>query len=297
MPNEFNRQVIEEFRRNAGQVGGYFEGARLLLLTTTGARTGTRHTTPVGYLPDGGGRVLVIGSAGGAPKHPDWFRNLLVHPQVTVETGVFTYEARAVVLEGEERDRVFARAVEAEPGWAEYQAKTDRVIPVVALHEIPSDGPPNVAASSMGEYLKVIHDAFRRELALIRKEFTDAGPGTTALGAQLRVNCLTFCQGLHNHHTGEDVAMFPALAGRYPELAPVIDRLSREHEQIAALTEELKTVIDTAGPNTADPGSEGGPASVHRELVRKEVERLTDALEVHLTYEEEQLIPILDAPA
>ncbi|MER5222320.1 nitroreductase/quinone reductase family protein [Streptomyces flaveus] len=296
MPNDFNRQVIEEFRSNAGQVGGYFEGARLLLLTTTGARTGTRHTTPVGYLPDGGGRVLVIGSAGGAPKHPDWFRNLLVHPQVTVETGVFTYEARAVVLEGEERDRVFARAVEAEPGWAEYQAKTDRVIPVVALHEIPSDGPPNVAASSMGEYLKVVHDAFRRELALIRKEFADAGPGTTALGAQLRVNCLTFCQGLHNHHTGEDVAMFPALAGRHPELAPVIDRLSREHEQIAALTEELKTVIDTAGPNTADPGNEGGPAPVRRELVRKEVERLTDALEAHLTYEEEQLIPILDAP-
>lgn len=292
MPNDFNRQVIEEFRSNAGQVGGYFEGARLLLLTTTGARTGTRHTTPVGYLPDGGGRVLVIGSAGGAPKHPDWFRNLLVHPQVTVETGVFTYEARAVVLAGEERDRVFARAVEAEPGWAEYQAKTDRVIPVVALHEIPSDGPPNVAASSMGEYLRVVHDAFRRELALIRKEFADAGPGTTALGAQLRVNCLTFCQGLHNHHTGEDVAMFPALAGRHPELAPVIDRLSREHEQIAALTEELKAVIDTAGP-----GSEGGPASVHRELVRKEVERLTDALEAHLAYEEEQLIPILDAPA
>ncbi|WP_033322276.1 nitroreductase/quinone reductase family protein [Streptomyces yerevanensis] len=287
MPNEFNRQVIEEFRSNVGQVGGYFEGARLLLLTTTGARTGTRHTTPVGYLPDGGGRVLVIGSAGGAPKHPDWFRNLLVHPQVTVETGVFTYEARAVVLAGEERDRVFARAVEAEPGWAEYQAKTDRVIPVVALHEIPSDGPPNVAASSMGEYLKVVHDAFRRELALIRKEFADAGPGTTALGAQLRVNCLTFCQGLHNHHTGEDVAMFPALAGRHPELAPVIDRLSREHEQIAALTEELKTVIDTA-----DPESEGGITLVH-----KEVERLTDALEAHLTYEEEQLIPILDAPA
>ncbi|GAB2956948.1 nitroreductase/quinone reductase family protein [Streptomyces pseudoechinosporeus] len=287
MPNDFNQQVIEEFRSNAGQVGGYFEGARLLLLTTAGARTGTRHTTPVGYLPDGGDRVLVIASAGGAPKHPDWFRNLLVHPQVTVETGVFTYEARAVVLAGEERDQAFARAVEADPGWAEYQAKTDRVIPVVALHEVPSDGPPNVAASSMGEYLKVIHDAFRRELALIRKEFADAGPGTTALGAQLRVNCLTFCQGLHNHHTGEDVAMFPALADRHPELAPVIDRLSREHEQIAALTTELKTVIDTA-----DQGSEGGIT-----VVRKEVERLTDALEAHLTYEEEQLIPILDAPA
>ncbi|WP_328769905.1 nitroreductase/quinone reductase family protein [Streptomyces sp. NBC_00286] len=301
MPNDFNQPVIEEFRSNAGQVGGYFEGARLLLLTTTGARTGTRHTTPVGYLPDGD-RVLVIASAGGAPKHPDWFSNLVAHPQVTVETGVFTYEARAVVLQGEERDQLFARAVEAEPGWAEYQAKTDRLLPVVALHEIPSDGPPNVAASSMGEYLQVIHDAFRRELALIRKEFADAGPGTTALGAQLRVNCLTFCQGLHNHHTGEDVAMFPALAARHPELAPVIERLSQEHEQIAALVEELKAVIDTVGP-----GSEGSPTPVRnelagtelarRDLVRKEVDRLTDALEAHLMYEEEQLIPILDASA
>ncbi|NGO43326.1 nitroreductase/quinone reductase family protein [Streptomyces ureilyticus] len=306
MPNDFNQQVIEEFRSNAGQVGGYFEGARLLLLTTTGARTGTRHTTPVGYLPDGD-RVLVIASAGGAPKHPDWFRNLLVHPQVTVETGVFTFEARAVVLADEERDQLFARAVEAEPGWAEYEAKTDRVIPVVALHEIPSDGPPNLAASSMGEALRAIHDVFRRELALIRKEFADAQPGTTALGAQLRVNCLTVCQHLHAHHTHEDAGMFPALAARHPELAPTIERLSQEHEQIAALVEELKAVIDAAGP-----GSEGDPTPVRtdlartdlartelarRELVRKEVDRLTDALEAHLTYEEEQLIPILDAPA
>ncbi|NGO07917.1 nitroreductase family deazaflavin-dependent oxidoreductase [Streptomyces sp. HC44] len=286
MPNDFNQQVIEEFRSNAGQVGGYFEGARLLLLTTTGARSGTRYTTPLGYLPDGDGRVLVIGSAGGSPKHPDWFHNLLAHPRVTVETGVFIYEARAVVLEGEERDQAFARAVEGDPGWAEYQAKTDRVIPVVALHEIPSDGPPNVTASSMAEYLKLVHDAFRRELALIRKEFAEASPGTTTLGAQLRVNCLALCQGLHNHHTGEDIAMFPLLADRHPELAPAIDRLGREHEQIAALMEELKTVIDTA-----DPGN-GGDAT----LVRKEVERLTDALEAHLAYEEEQLIPVLDVP-
>jgi deazaflavin-dependent oxidoreductase (nitroreductase family) len=284
MPNEFNQQVIQEFRSNAGRVGGYFEGARLLLLTTTGTRSGTRHTTPVGYLPDGDGRVLIIASAGGAPKHPDWFHNLVAHPRVTVETGVFTYEARAVVLEREERDQVFARAVESDPGWAEYQAKTDRVIPVVALHEIASDGPPNVAASSMGEAIKVIHDAFRRELALIRKEFADASPAAPGLGAQLRVNCLTLCQGLHNHHTGEDAALFPFLADRHPELAPTLDRLGREHEQIADLTQELKKVIDTAKPEDAT-------------LVQEEVERLTVALEAHLTYEEEQLIPVLDAPS
>lgn len=136
MPNDFNQQVIDEFRANKGRVGGYFEGARLILLTTTGARTGRPHTTPVGYLPDGADRVLVIASAGGAPSHPAWFHNLLAHPQVTIESGAFTYEAQAVVLDGEERERAFARAVEADPGWAEYQEKTRRVIPVVALHEI-----------------------------------------------------------------------------------------------------------------------------------------------------------------
>jgi deazaflavin-dependent oxidoreductase (nitroreductase family) len=289
MPNPFNQSVIEEFRANHGQVGGFFDGARLLLLTTTGARTGTPHTTPVGYYPDGGERVLVIASAGGAPEHPDWFRNLLANPRVTVEDGVFTYEANAVVLERAERDRAFARAVEADPGWAEYQAKTDRVIPVVALHGIAPDGPPNVNASSMTEGLKVIHDAFRRELALIREEFKkefeegfEEGfkkPGA-ALGAQLRVNCLTLCQGLHNHHTGEDLGIFPFLGGRHPKLAPVLDRLRQEHEAIAELLEQLSGVL--AADDQAEP-----------DRVLAQVERLTAELEAHLTYEEEQLIPLL----
>ncbi|GLW98433.1 nitroreductase/quinone reductase family protein [Microtetraspora sp. NBRC 16547] len=275
MPNDFNQQIIEEFRANGGRVGGPFEGARLLLLTTTGARSGAPHTTPVGYLPDGGERVLVIASAGGAPRHPAWFHNLVANPRVTVEDGVFTYEAEAVVLEGAERDRAFARAVEADPGWASYQARTTRVIPVVALTAV-TGGPPN--AASWGAALKLIHDAFRRELVLIRNEISESGPG---LGAQLRVNCLTLCQGLHNHHTGEDAGMFVMLAERYPELAPTLDRLRREHEKIAALVDDLRKVISADG---ADPL-----------LVLAEVERLTDELEIHLTYEEEQLIPILDA--
>ncbi|MCX4235200.1 nitroreductase/quinone reductase family protein [Streptomyces ortus] len=288
MPNDFNQQIIEEFRANAGEVGGPFEGARLILLTTTGARSGERHTTPVAYYADGDGDVLVIASAGGAPKHPDWFRNLVAHPQVTVESGVFTYEATAEVLEGTARDDAFARAVEADPGWADYQARTSRVIPVVVLHQMPSDGPPNVSASSMGQYVRLIHDAFRRELALIRKEIGNAGP---ALGAQLRINCLTFCQGLHNHHTGEDIGMFPFLADSHPDLAPVLDRLREEHERIAELTAELKQVIG------ADPAAATGPADpASPQRVREEVERLTAALEAHLTYEEEQLIPVLDAP-
>ncbi|MDQ0775626.1 deazaflavin-dependent oxidoreductase (nitroreductase family) [Streptomyces aurantiacus] len=280
MPNDFNQQVIEEFRANAGQVGGPFEGARLLLLTTTGARSGDRHTTPVGYYPDGDGRVLVIASAGGAPKHPDWFQNLVAHPHVTVESGAFTYDAKAEVLNGAARDDAFARAVEADSGWAEYQAGTSRVIPVVVLHPVARGGPPNINTSSMGQAVKAIHDAFRHELVLIRREIGEAG---ATLGAQLRVNCLAFCQSLHNHHTGEDTILFPFLAGRHPGLDPTLDRLRAEHEHIAALTAELKHVI--------------GSGSADTRHVRDEVERLTTALEAHLAYEEAQLIPALDASA
>lgn len=280
MPNDFNQPVIDEFRANRGRMSGYFEGARLLLLTTTGARTGTPHTTPVGYLPDGD-RVLVIASAAGSDRHPDWFHNLVAHSQVIVESGVFTYEARAEVLTGEERDRLFARAVEADAGWATYQEKTTRVIPVVALHSLAQGGPGNINAASFGEAIKVVHDAFRRELALIRDELT-TGTTTTTLGAQLRVNCLTFCQGLHNHHTGEDLALFPLVAERHPGSAPALARLREEHERIAALVEELRGTLATTR----------GPAEV-----RAEVERLTSALEAHLTYEEEELIPLFDAVA
>lgn len=279
MPNDFDQQVIDEFRANNGRVGGWFEGARLLLLTTTGARTGTRHTTPLGYLPDGGDRVLVIASAGGSPRHPDWYRNVLANPQVTVESGAFTYEARAVVLEGEERDRSFARAVEADGGWAEYQEKAgDRTLPVVALYESATPGPPNIRAGSMGEAIRLVHDNFRHELALLRDEMTkNTGP---TLGAQLRVNCLTFCQGLHNHHTGEDTGLFPLLADRHPEAAPALARLSEEHKRIAELVDELKQTVWTAG----EPGE-----------ARAEVERIAAELEAHLAYEEDQLMPLLDS--
>ncbi|MCM2390589.1 nitroreductase/quinone reductase family protein [Streptomyces albipurpureus] len=275
MPNDFNQQVIDDFRANGGYAGGLFEGTRLLLLTTTGARSGAKHTTPVAYLPDGGERVLIIASAAGAPRHPAWYHNIVANPRVTVEAGAFTYEAQATVLADAERDTVFARAVEDDPGWADYQAKTSRVIPVVALREIP--GPPNVAASSPGEAIKLIHQGFRRELALIRSEFTASGPG---LGAQLRMNCLTLCQGLHNHHTGEDTMLFPALARQHPASASVIDRLQEEHRRIATLVEDLQRVISRKDPDPLTAVSE--------------VERLTRELEAHLVYEEEELLPLLD---
>ena len=279
MPLDFQQHVIAEFRANAGRVGGPFEGARLLLLTTTGARSGVPHTVPLGYLPDVGEQVLVIGSAGGSARHPAWFHNLVADPRVTIEDGVFVSDALAVVLEGADRDRAFARAVETDPGWARYEEQSGRELPVVALRSVP--GPPRFAdgpgGTAGGAVLTRVHDAFRRELALIRAEVAATG---ASVGAQLRVNCLTLCAGLSNHHAGEDGALFPFLAEQRPELAPTLERLHDEHERIAALVAQLRDVV--AGPS-------------HPAQLRREVDRLTAELEEHLAYEEKQLVPALDA--
>ncbi|MFD0684708.1 nitroreductase/quinone reductase family protein [Actinomadura fibrosa] len=274
-PADFNRRVIEEFRAGRGRVGGPFEGARLLLLTTTGARSGAAHTVPLGYLPDLDGRVLVIASAGGAPADPAWFRNLVANPRVTVESGLFTYEADAVVLDGPERDAAFARAVESDPGWAAYEAKSGRTLPVVVL--VPVPGPPAVDGGP-GGHLLAVHDVFRRELELIRKEVAASG---AALGAQLRVNCLSLCQGLSNHHTGEDTLLFPPLERDNPDLAEVMPVLREEHERIKALMDALGSVLAAPSPDPA--------------ALLPEVERLTAELEAHLDREEEALIPVLNA--
>jgi deazaflavin-dependent oxidoreductase (nitroreductase family) len=132
MPNDFNRQVIEEFRANEGRVGGMFEGSPLLLLTTTGAKSGKPVTSPVMYLADGE-RYVIIASNGGADHHPAWYHNLRATPEATVEVGTAKFQVKVLVTEGDERDRLYARMVEQAPGFAEYRAKTSRVIPVLAL--------------------------------------------------------------------------------------------------------------------------------------------------------------------
>jgi len=130
--SDYNTQIIEEFRANAGKVGGRWEGRDLLLLTTTGRKSGRSHTTPMVYTRDGD-RLLVYASKAGAPTHPDWYLNLVADPKVAVEVGEDRYDAIATPLDRDERDRVFAEQAERNPAFAEYQAKTDRVIPVVAL--------------------------------------------------------------------------------------------------------------------------------------------------------------------
>ncbi len=134
-----NRAIIEEFRANTGKVGGHFEGAPVLLLTSTGAKTGRSHTTPIMYLPDGD-RLLVFASKGGAPRHPDWYHNLKANPRVTVEVGAESYEAEATQLEGEERDRLYAEQARRYPNFGEYQEKTSRTIPVIALRRAGGTG-------------------------------------------------------------------------------------------------------------------------------------------------------------
>src|ERR1700730_4310612 len=102
--NDWNRQTIEAFHANGGKVGGMWEGRPLLLLTTAGAKSGQRRTNPVMYLRHGD-RLIALASKGAPPTTPDWYHNLLAHPQVTVEVGSEVYEATATVLSGEERDR------------------------------------------------------------------------------------------------------------------------------------------------------------------------------------------------
>jgi deazaflavin-dependent oxidoreductase (nitroreductase family) len=129
---EFNRGVIEEFRANDGKVGGPFEGAPVLLLTTVGAKSGEHRTTPVMYLPDGE-RMIIFASLGGAPNNPAWFHNLVANPSTTVEVGTDKVEVDAVVTSGEERDRLFDEQAALYPQFADYAQKTTRQIPVVAL--------------------------------------------------------------------------------------------------------------------------------------------------------------------
>lgn len=133
--SDWNNQVITEFHANEGKVGGPFKGAPLLLLTTTGAKSGKQYTTPLMYLPDGD-RMLIFASKGGAPTNPDWYHNLLAHPQATVEVGTETFNVKATVVTGEERDRLYAIQAKRYPGFADYQAKTTRKIPVIALERI-----------------------------------------------------------------------------------------------------------------------------------------------------------------
>ncbi|GAA3077408.1 nitroreductase/quinone reductase family protein [Streptomyces roseofulvus] len=280
MPLDFNVSVIEEFRTNAGRLGGPFEGWVLLLLTTTGARSGKEHTTPLGFVEDGD-RLLVVGSAGGSDRHPDWYRNVLVHPTVTVELGADTWQATAVAATGAERDELFAKVVAVAPGYADYQKATDRVLPVVVLHRNPvSDYTPPNRLDALADELVKIHDWLRGELAALADGL--AAPGATDLTVELRRHCLTFCAGLAHHHGGEDAGLFPYLAREFPDRAGVFERLQAEHATVSRALDGLRELlarVDETGPDQ----------------LRPEFDRLRTELETHFAYEEAEIVPLLRA--
>ncbi len=130
--SDWNAQIIDEFRSNEGKVGGMFAGRPLLLLHTTGARTGNRRIVPLMYRQEGD-TLYVFASKAGADSHPDWYYNLKANPQVTVEVGTETRQATAKELDRDERDPVFEAMAAEWSNFAEYQEATDRVIPVFAL--------------------------------------------------------------------------------------------------------------------------------------------------------------------
>jgi deazaflavin-dependent oxidoreductase (nitroreductase family) len=135
--SDFNAAVIAEFRAHAGKVGGYFEGANLLLLHTTGAKSGQPRVNPLVYAREGAGeaaRLVVAASKGGAPSHPDWYYNLLAHPSATVEVGTEHFPVRAtIVAEEPQRSELYALLVAHRSGFAEYEQKTTRQIPIILL--------------------------------------------------------------------------------------------------------------------------------------------------------------------
>jgi len=135
--NDWNRKIIDEFRANGGKVGGIFEGAAILLLHTKGARSQQERINPLGYVRDGE-RFVVIASKGGAPTNPDWYHNILAHPDLTVEVGTGTVRVHATVAEEPERTRLYDKMVETMPAsvsrtYDDYRHKATRKIPVIVL--------------------------------------------------------------------------------------------------------------------------------------------------------------------
>jgi deazaflavin-dependent oxidoreductase (nitroreductase family) len=135
--NDFNQQVVEEFRANGGKVGGPFESLPLVLLHHTGAKSGTERVNPLAYQRIGDGSVAIFASKGGAPTNPDWFHNLVANPNASIEIGTERYDVTARVATGDERERIWGAQKEAVPNFAEYETTSGgREIPVVVLDKV-----------------------------------------------------------------------------------------------------------------------------------------------------------------
>lgn len=293
-PLGFNQQIISEFRANGGAVGGMFEGSPLILITTEGRRSHRPRTNPVTYLRDGS-RYLIFGSNLGRPAHPGWYHNLLASPQVTMEIGtgeghVQALSARAVVLSGAERDRMYQRQSAISPAFIGYQERTARTIPVVALYPLDLSQDSN-RSRLIVEQLIAHHNSLRDRLAGVRTQITTVlaeGTGNGGvdlpvpdLAAQLRQRCLSYCYALELHHIRED-GTFSAFEQQFPHLIPVIRRLRSEHRTMADALASLETILTAARP--------GGTGEILAAL-----DQTIAGLEEHFAYEEQHIIAALRA--
>ncbi|WP_431954212.1 nitroreductase/quinone reductase family protein [Nocardia lijiangensis] len=292
--NDFQQRVIDEFRANAGTVGGPFQGSSLLLLTTVGARTRRRHTTPLGYI-DIDGKRLVVASAGGADRNPAWLHNLRAHPVVRVEVGSETYPATTAVLSGAVRDRFWDEVVRKHPGYGDYQQMTARVIPLVEIRPLPSrHGLDRVRG--MGDFLQEVHQWLSAELDLVLAQvdaiiatadaITPMNLPPRTLHAQMLERCVVFCGALERHHMGEDFGAFPMVAEAFPALAPTLEQLRAEHVVVAEINASIRDLLEGYTPGASDP----------REL-RVELHGLVVRLREHFAFEEHTILDALNAVA
>ncbi len=278
----FNDQVIKEFRENNGKLGGMFEGWELILLTTTGTRTGRHRTIPLGY-SEIDGKTVVVASNMGAAEHPAWYHNIRHDQRVTVETGTETYEAIAAIPSGTERDALFEKVVAEDPGFAEYQAKTSRELPVVTLHRLDD------RVRGMGDFVVEVHDWLRGELKTLRAGVDEIVAGradSLAMRKDLRTQCVAFCEALTRHHTGEDVGTFPMLAQRFPALAPMLTKLGEDHVVVAELQKRIRALVEGYVHGESDPVR-----------LRDDFEVLANKLEAHFAYEEKTVVAALNVTA
>jgi len=275
----FNDQVIEEFRNNKGKIGGMFEGWKLILLTTTGAKSGERRTNPLGYL-EIDGKTVVVASNMGAPRNPGWYHNIRHDHRVTIETGAESYEAIAAVPPAAERDALFAKVIAEDPGFAEYQAKTTRELPVVILHRIDD------RVQGMGDFLVEVHEWLREEIKTLRAGVDDLVAGradSLTMEKSLRAHCVSFCEALTKHHTGEDMGAFPMLAQRFPALAPALTKLGEDHVVVAELQKRIRELVEGYVHGESDPSR-----------LRDDFDELAGKLEAHFAYEERTVVTALN---
>jgi len=275
----FNDQVIEEFRNNKGKIGGMFEGWKLILLTTTGAKSGERRTNPLGYL-EIDGKTVVVASNMGAPRNPGWYHNIRHDHRVTIETGAESYEAIAAVPSAAERDALFAKVIAEDPGFAEYQAKTTRELPVVILHRIDD------RVQGMGDFLVEVHEWLREEIKTLRAGVDDLVAGradSLTMEKSLRAHCVSFCEALTKHHTGEDMGAFPMLAQRFPALAPALTKLGEDHVVVAELQKRIRELVEGYVHGESDPSR-----------LRDDFDELAGKLEAHFAYEERTVVTALN---